>query len=412
MAFLQLHTLTAYPANNLNRDDLGRPKSMVFGGTQRLRLSSQSLKRAWRLSDAMQESFNGDNGVRTRELWTNLADRLHVEGHPRDTVVTHLVPIKQAFEGSSKKKKEEAASDESQNNASRLLVENPDEDVADDPQEDKKDKNSSKKRGRNAKEQEAEPKDPLKSNLYFYSRSEREFIEKLVRESLKAGEPLTEKHVLNQILPEQRGSDFVLALRMSPDVAMFGRMVAGRNALAIEGAVQVAHSFTTDKAALEDDFFAAVDDMKSDSDDAVTGHIDANGFGCGLYYSYVNVHVETLLKNLSGDKAQAAKIVAALIESVATIAPTGKQNSFTAHSYATYMMAELGKAQPRSFADAFVRAVRAEDLRGAAVDRLQKERESLMHAFPHQRTEAVEMNRLTREGDLTQLQELARKAFV
>ena len=29
--FLQLHLLTAYPASNLNRDDTGRPKTVVFG---------------------------------------------------------------------------------------------------------------------------------------------------------------------------------------------------------------------------------------------------------------------------------------------------------------------------------------------------------------------------------------------
>jgi CRISPR system Cascade subunit CasC len=53
--FLQLHLLTAYPPSNLNRDDTGRPKSVIFGGTPRLRVSSQSLKRAWRTSDVFAE---------------------------------------------------------------------------------------------------------------------------------------------------------------------------------------------------------------------------------------------------------------------------------------------------------------------------------------------------------------------
>lgn len=46
--FIQLHMLVSYPPSNLNRDDLGRPKTAIMGGTQRLRISSQSLKRAWR----------------------------------------------------------------------------------------------------------------------------------------------------------------------------------------------------------------------------------------------------------------------------------------------------------------------------------------------------------------------------
>ena len=43
--FLQLHLLTFFPPANLNRDDTGRPKTAVVGGTTRLRLSSQALKR-------------------------------------------------------------------------------------------------------------------------------------------------------------------------------------------------------------------------------------------------------------------------------------------------------------------------------------------------------------------------------
>lgn len=30
--FVQLHMLTSYPPANLNRDDLGRPKTAVMGG--------------------------------------------------------------------------------------------------------------------------------------------------------------------------------------------------------------------------------------------------------------------------------------------------------------------------------------------------------------------------------------------
>ena len=45
-SFLQLHYLTVYPLSNPNRDDLGRPKTAIYGGAPRLRISSQALKRA------------------------------------------------------------------------------------------------------------------------------------------------------------------------------------------------------------------------------------------------------------------------------------------------------------------------------------------------------------------------------
>ena len=64
-SFLQLHYLTIYPLSNPNRDDLGRPKTASYGGAPRLRISSQSLKRAARLSDVMQAELEGHLGDRT-----------------------------------------------------------------------------------------------------------------------------------------------------------------------------------------------------------------------------------------------------------------------------------------------------------------------------------------------------------
>lgn len=66
--FLQIHLLTHYAPSNLNRDDLNRPKTAFMGGELRLRVSSQSLKRAWRTSDIFQETFAGQLGTRTRDF--------------------------------------------------------------------------------------------------------------------------------------------------------------------------------------------------------------------------------------------------------------------------------------------------------------------------------------------------------
>lgn len=66
--FIQLHLLTAYPPSNLNRDDLGRPKTAIMGGSERLRVSSQSLKRAWRTSDIFEAALGEYKGKRTKRL--------------------------------------------------------------------------------------------------------------------------------------------------------------------------------------------------------------------------------------------------------------------------------------------------------------------------------------------------------
>lgn len=57
--FIQLHLLTFYPPSNLNRDDTGRPKSAVVGGVERLRISSQAIKRAVRTSEAFKDALDG-----------------------------------------------------------------------------------------------------------------------------------------------------------------------------------------------------------------------------------------------------------------------------------------------------------------------------------------------------------------
>src|SRR5436309_272024 len=78
--FVQLHLLTSYPPACLNRDDLNRPKTAVMGGVQRLRVSSQSLKRAWRTSDAFKEALSGHIGTRTKEMGLRVNERLQDVG--------------------------------------------------------------------------------------------------------------------------------------------------------------------------------------------------------------------------------------------------------------------------------------------------------------------------------------------
>jgi CRISPR system Cascade subunit CasC len=81
--FIQLHMLTSYPPANLNRDDLGRPKTATMGGAERLRVSSQSLKRHWRTSNVFEETLTGHVGTRTKRLGQEIHDRL-VEGGIKD----------------------------------------------------------------------------------------------------------------------------------------------------------------------------------------------------------------------------------------------------------------------------------------------------------------------------------------
>lgn len=74
---IEIHAIQNHSPANLNRDDLGAPKTCYFGGVLRSRISSQSLKRSIRMSDEFKQLLGG---VRTRQLARLLADK--VTGKP------------------------------------------------------------------------------------------------------------------------------------------------------------------------------------------------------------------------------------------------------------------------------------------------------------------------------------------
>lgn len=104
--FIQLHLLTSYPPANLNRDDLGRPKTARMGGAERLRISSQSLKRHWRTSDLFQDAVAGHVGVRTKRLGVEVRETLEAAGIKEKDAKTWAREIADVF-GALKKDSEE-----------------------------------------------------------------------------------------------------------------------------------------------------------------------------------------------------------------------------------------------------------------------------------------------------------------
>ena len=105
------------------------------------------------------------------------------------------------------------------------------------------------------------------------------------------------------------------------------RMLADNPDFNRDAAVQVSHAFTTHRAQAEDDFFTAVDDLKTRDEDAGGSHLGEHGFGSGVYYLYACVSVDLLVENLAGDGALAAEGLAALVEALATATPTDSRTA-------------------------------------------------------------------------------------
>lgn len=310
--FVQLHALTIYAPSNLNRDDTGRPKTAKFGGAERLRISSQALKRAIRTSESFRAQLADHRGERTQRLG--------------DEIRAHLV---------SKGQTPEAALEIARKLASVF--------------------------GKLKPEGDANP--AYIEQLAFVSPEERKTLFDLANAIAAGTKKLPAK-------PEDVVAEILRKTDTAADIAMFGRMLADNPEFNREAAVQVAHAITTHRVEVESDFYTAVDDLKKPTEDAGAGFIGELGFGSGVFYLYACIDRDLLKKNLGGDAALAEKAIAGLVEGLATASPIGKQNSFAARSRASYLRIEKGSQQPRSLAAAFFKPVRGDDLLASSINEL------------------------------------------
>lgn len=340
--FLQLHLLTSYAPSNLNRDDLSRPKSAIVGGVKRLRVSSQSLKRAWRSSELFKAALEGHVGIRTKEMGRKVYGDLIAKG----------IAEKDAKEWAKA--------------------------IA----------------GQFGKSKSADRNDPLAEleieQLAHFSPEEQAAIDALVTQ-------LAEQ----KIAPTDEQLKLLRHEHQAADIALFGRMLASSPEFNTDAAAQIAHAITVHKVQEEDDFFTAVDDLNRS--DRGAGHMGETGFGAGVFYLYACINRELLLDNLQGDQALANKTLAALLESMCKIAPTGKQNSYASRAYASFALAEKGKQQPRSLSLAFVNPVGGPDFVSEAIARLNRKVENMDKVYGACADARCSFNAETGEGSLEEM---------
>ncbi len=84
MKLIELHILQSFPVSCLNRDDVGSPKSALFGGVRRARISSQCLKRACRMLARDEWPESPFSGMRTRYIQDQFREALLSHGQSVD----------------------------------------------------------------------------------------------------------------------------------------------------------------------------------------------------------------------------------------------------------------------------------------------------------------------------------------
>lgn len=288
--YLQFHVLTSFGPSNANRDDLGRHKEAVIGGTTRLRHSSQSRKRAIRESALFSDNFGIENkGVRTRNIYNDIVSNL-LDSHPGEEKKAKTIAEKIATLFGK--------------------LENP------------------------------EKKGIQSSALVFISPLEREAI-------YREADRLFEEDNIKDVSDNELKDNIFKYSDGGVDIALFGRMLAADPTFNRDAAVQVSHAFTTHATTSQDDFFSASDDLVADG----AGHIAEASFGSGVFYQYACLNIDKLIENLDGNVKLAERAVAVLTKALTESTPSGKQNSFANHPRAYYMLVESGKNTPRDLSE-------------------------------------------------------------
>ncbi|MCX6036544.1 MAG: type I-E CRISPR-associated protein Cas7/Cse4/CasC [Chloroflexi bacterium] len=295
---IEIHAIQNHSPANLNRDDLGAPKTCYFGGVLRSRLSSQCLKRSIRLSDEFKQLLGG---VRTRRLAQLIA------GNGPDSFKKAMTVLEICGIAPKEKKKKKSEDDT--------------------------------------------PTDEDKSaGLVYVSKEAVDKMSKLLETSKSDNEMAKE---FAKIIAEHT---------IAPDMALCGRMLEpkkGDNDVwkgldkTIEAALQVAHAISTHEARPEVDYYVAADDIPGE--DAGAGYVDEAMFASACFYKYFSINWDTLVKNLNNNEKLAAHTVGAFIRGAAFANPTGKQNSFAAHNPPDGILVEIRKNSPISYANAFAR---------------------------------------------------------
>lgn len=387
--FIQLHILTSYPASNLNRDDLGQPKSVIMGNTLRLRVSSQSLKRAWRTSDVFKQAFEGAMGIRTKSMG-ECVFRALTQGAPlqrilEDKHVTGELPLL------AEKKAMDIAKAVAGVFGTLHSV-----------------KNAQKEAEKEAQEEGAAA-DNIEEKVKEKTKLKKMHIKQFAHfgpAEIEAVAGLTEACRGNGKKPGAEQLDLLRHVPGAVDIAMFGRMLAASKPYNVEAAVQVAHAMTVHKVIKEDDFFTAVDDLNRDESGA--GHVGLFEFGAGIFYIYLCIDRDLLVENLGGDEEAAARALEALTRAACTVSPTGKQNSFASRAYASFCLAEKGNEQPRTLSSAFLKDIdQPVDILDKAVEALLSTRENFEKVYAGE-LQHVSFDVQSGNGNLKELCEFVR----
>lgn len=300
--FINVHVLISHSPSCLNRDDMNMQKDAVFGGKRRVRISSQSLKRAMRKGEYYQQ-YIGNASIRTIHLEL-LRDQVH-----QQLAATYSSDVI--------------------NTALSLLTGKTIDD---------------------AEHIDGGAVSPWLMDEIAW------FCQQIsAPENAALGDDVKK---WTKLLKEQV-TGLRATLNSAVDIALSGRMATSglmSELGKVDGAMSLAHAITTHTVESDIDWFTAVDDLKESTGAA---HLGTQEFSSGVFYRYCSLNIAQLQENLGGaSRQQALEIAAHLVHMLATEVPGAKQHSFAAFNPADMVMVNFSDL-PVSLANAFEKPVAA-----------------------------------------------------
>ncbi len=295
---IEIHAIQNHAPSNLNRDDLGAPKTTMFGGYLRSRISSQCLKRSIRTSDQFKDLLGG---VRTRRLVQLIEDQIEGTDDIKTKVRKRALKVLDKLNIAGKK------------DESSMLVYTTKDAIS-----------------------------KMATMLLEYQGDEKDVDE------------VFKDQFVTLISSSTAVPDMALCGRMLEPT---GDIWKHRNNT-VEAALQAAHAISTHEARPEIDYYVAADDVKGK--DAGAGFVDEALYSSSCFYKYFSIDWDQLVGNLGGQVDLAAHTVGAFIRAMALTTPSGKQNSYAAHNPPDGILVVIKKDNktPISYANAFVKPVR------------------------------------------------------
>jgi len=353
MKHLELHIIQSVPVACLNRDDLNSPKTAVFGGVQRARVSSQSWKRAIREMAEKELDRSGQfKGQRSRLFIEKISAALRNQGEAEETANAlslcaghYLAKLDPKHEG--KVKTLVFLSPLEYEIFAKLLysLESGDkqklvEAVA----------RVDKAKLGNDQDEDMEPEteEPKTEEKKLSAAA----FTKLVIKILKT--PVNK--AFNGEKKETKGLP-----KDAADIALFGRMVANDHSLTVEAASMFSHALSTHRVDNEIDFFAAVDDLqpKEESGAGMTSTLE---FNSATYYRFVALNLDMLAdKEHLGimTREERQSVVRTFVEATVKAIPGARKNTMNGNTLPDYVLGVVReKGHPVQLINAFENPVR------------------------------------------------------